>query len=67
VDLFCQDRDQLDKAITTQNPVRIRSYFQRYRQRAGNRFFQVDTQLKELCTELRKVGDSLATILKVLE
>lgn len=67
VDLFCQDRDQLDKAITTQNPVRIRSYFQRYRQRAGNRFFQVDTQLKELCTELRKVGESLATILKVLE
>lgn len=67
VDLFCQDRDQLDKAITAQNPVRIRSYFQRYRQRAGNRFFQVDTQLKELCAELRKVGDSLATILKVLE
>lgn len=67
VDLFCQDRDQLDKAMTTQNPVRVRSYFQRYRQRAGNRFFQVDTQLKELCTELRKVGDSLATILKVLE
>ncbi|MEZ4726976.1 MAG: CHAT domain-containing protein [Caldilineaceae bacterium] len=67
VDLFCQDRDQLDKAITTQNPVRVRSYFQRYRQRAGNRFFQVDTQLKELCTELRKVGESLATILKVLE
>lgn len=67
VDLFCQDRDQLDKAITAQNPVRIRSYFQRYRQRAGNRFFLVDTQLKELCAELRKVGDSLATILKVLE
>ena len=67
VDLFLQDSDQLAKAITAQNPVRIRSYFQRYRQRAGNRFFQVDTQLKELCAELRKVGDSLATILKVLE
>ncbi|MBX3011385.1 MAG: CHAT domain-containing protein [Caldilineaceae bacterium] len=67
VDLFCQDRDQLEKAIAAQNPVRIRSYFQRYRQRAGNRFFQVDTQLKELCAELRKVGDSLVTILKVLE
>lgn len=67
VDLFLQDSDQLAKAITAQNPVRMRSYFQRYRQRAGNRFFQVDTQLKELCAELRKVGDSLATILKVLE
>ncbi len=67
VDLFLQDSEQLDRAITAQNPVRIRSYFQRYRQRAGNRFFQVDTQLKELCTELRKVGESLATILKVLE
>lgn len=67
VDLFLQDSDQLAKAISAQNPVRIRSYFQRYRQRAGNRFFQVDTQLKDLCAELRKVGDSLATILKVLE
>ena len=67
VDLFLQDSDQLANAITAQNPVRIRSYFQRYRQRAGNRFFQVDTQLKELCAELRKVGDSLATIIQVLE
>jgi hypothetical protein len=67
VDLFLQDSDQLAKAITAQNPVRIRSYFQRYRQRAGNRFFQVDTNLKDLCAELRKVGDSLATIIQVLE
>lgn len=67
VDLFLQDSDQLQKALTEQNPVRIRSYFQRYRQRAGNRFFQVDTQLKELCTELRKVGESLSTILKMIE
>ncbi len=67
VDLFFQDREQLQKALTDQNPVRIRSYFQRYRQRAGNRFFQVDTQLKDLCTELRKVGESLSTILKLLE
>lgn len=67
VDLFFQDGEQLQKALTDQNPVRIRSYFQRYHQRAGNRFFQVDTQLKDLCTELRKVGESLSTILKLLE
>jgi len=67
VDLFVQDGEQLQNALTDQNPVRIRSYFQRYRQRAGNRFFQVDTQLKDLCTELRKVGESLSTILKLLE
>lgn len=67
VDLFYQDGEQLQKALTEQNPVRIRSYFQRYRQRAGNRFFQVDTQLKDLCTELRKVGESLSTILKLME
>ncbi|MEZ4859779.1 MAG: CHAT domain-containing protein [Caldilineaceae bacterium] len=67
VNLFMQDSEQLDKAILTRNPVRIRSYFQRYRQRAGNRFYQVDLQLKELCTELRKVGESLAAILRVLE
>ncbi|MCB0107779.1 MAG: CHAT domain-containing protein, partial [Caldilineaceae bacterium] len=67
VDLFLQDGEQLQKALTEQNPVRIRSYFQRYRQRAGNRFFQVDTQLKDLCTELRKVGESLSTILRLME
>lgn len=67
VALFHQDGEQLQKALTEQNPVRIRSYFQRYRQRAGNRFFQVDTQLRDLCTELRKVGESLSTILQLME
>jgi len=67
VTLFLQDRDQVQAALGAQNPVRIRSYFQRYRQRAGNRFFQIDTELKELCTELRKVGESLVSILQLLE
>ncbi|MCB0062100.1 MAG: CHAT domain-containing protein, partial [Caldilineaceae bacterium] len=51
VERFFQDAEQLQKALTDNNPARVRSYFQRYRQRAGNRFFQVDTQLKDLCTE----------------
>lgn len=67
VERFFQDGEQLQKALTDKNPVRIRSYFQRYRQRAGNRFFQVDTQLKDLCAELRKVGESLSSILSMLE
>jgi hypothetical protein len=67
VERFAQDSEQLQKALTEQNPGRIRSYFQRYRQRAGNRFFQVDTQLKVLCAQLRKVGESLSTILKLME
>lgn len=67
VERFQQDATQLEKALTEQNPVRVRSYFQRYRQRAGNRFFQVDTQLKDLCTELRKVGELLSSILRMLE
>ncbi|MEZ4682142.1 MAG: CHAT domain-containing protein [Caldilineaceae bacterium] len=67
VDRFFLDGEQLQTALTEQNPVRVRSYFQRYRQRAGNRFFQVDTQLKDLCTELRKVGESLSAILRMLE
>ncbi len=67
VTLFLQDSEQLQLALGAQNPVRIRSYFQRYRQRAGNRFFQLDTELNELCTELRQVGESLASILQLLE
>ncbi len=67
VERFAQDATHLHQALAAKNPARVHRYFQRYRQRAGNRFFQVDTQLKELCNELRKVGELLSSILRLLE
>ncbi len=67
VTLLNEDAANLDGALTAQNPSMIQRYFRRYRQRAGNRFYQVDTMLKNLCEELRHVGEPLASVLRILE
>lgn len=67
VTLLNEDGVNLDGALTAQNPPMIQRYFRRYRQRAGNRFYQVDTMLKNLCEELRHVGTPLASVLHILE
>ncbi len=61
----CDSRD-LDKALASKNPNQIRQCFQRYRRRVGNRFYQVDTDLKSLCHELRSVGQPLASTFTIL-
>jgi hypothetical protein len=67
VRLLQEDSVQVGSALMGQNPSLIQRYFRRYRQRAGNRFYQVDVMLKTLCEELRKVGEPLASVLKLLE
>jgi hypothetical protein len=67
VQLLQADGAQVVSALMAQNPALIQRYFRRYRQRAGNRFYQVDSMLKTLCEELRKVGEPLASVLKLLE
>jgi hypothetical protein len=67
VTLLNEDGTQLSKALAGQNPTLIQRYFRRYRQRAGNRFYQVDISLKNLCEELRTVGEPLTSVLQILE
>ncbi|MDX2241454.1 MAG: hypothetical protein NW224_12285 [Leptolyngbyaceae cyanobacterium bins.302] len=64
---FKKDSDDLNQAITDQNPVKIRRFFRTYRRRAGDRFYRVDVDLKRLCGELRTVGDPLASVLRMIE
>jgi len=64
---FDRDRQQLEVALQNQNPARIRLYFQRLRRQAGNRFYQVDTELRTLCDELQQTGEPLALALRMLE
>lgn len=66
VQLLMEDGGQLGSALAAQNPTLIQRYFRRYRQRAGNRFYQVDVMLKNLCEELRQVGEPLTSVLRLL-
>lgn len=61
----CDSRD-LEKALAGKNPAQIRQCFQRYRRRVSNRFYQVDTDLKSLCHELRSVGQPLTSTFTIL-
>ncbi len=55
---------KLDDALASQNPTLVRQYFRAYYARARNRFYEVDVDLKRLCDELRKVGESLNAVLR---
>ncbi|HEV7858588.1 MAG TPA: toll/interleukin-1 receptor domain-containing protein [Pyrinomonadaceae bacterium] len=57
---------ELDKALAESDAVKIRQSFQSYRSKSNARFFEVDLDLKELCAQLRKVGEPLTTILEMM-
>lgn len=61
-----RDSRTLDKALATGNQAQILRSFQRYRRRVGNRFYQVDADLKALCHELRYVGQPLSTTFSLI-
>jgi len=64
---FKKDSENLDSAITAQNPAKVKRYFRSYRRRAGDRFYRVDVELKRLCGNLRIVGEPLASVLRMIE
>jgi hypothetical protein len=63
---FKKDSDNLDSAIASQNPAKVKRYFRSYRRRAGDRFYRVDVELKRLCGNLRIVGEPLASVLRMI-
>ena len=56
----------LQAALNSRDPIKIRSCFGRYRFAAGERFFQVDAELKDLCDQLRAIGVPLAAVAQLL-
>ena len=64
--LFEMDSENLDTALSENNPAKVRQCFRLYRRRAVARFYKVDSTLKRLCDELSKVGEKLAVVLDVL-
>jgi TIR domain-containing protein len=64
--LLLEDMTKLDQAISSKNPNKSKQYFIRYRNRIGNRFYRVDAMLKDLCSNLRRVGEPLAGLLEIM-
>jgi hypothetical protein len=63
---FAKESNNLSVAVSERNPVKMKRYFRMYRRRANERFYQVDITLRRLCEELRKVGEPLAVILRMV-
>jgi len=60
------DAAALDEAIAEDNPAKTRRYFWRFRRRAGDRFYRVDTELKDLCGDLREIGEPLTSVMNMI-
>lgn len=57
---------QLDDALQGSSSQRPTAVFQRCNRIIGERFFQVDVDLKRLCSHLRELGDPLSELERVL-
>ncbi len=62
-----KEAEALDEALAADNPVKTRRAFRNYRNRAGHHFFQVDSDLRKLCGELRPIGEPLTLVLRMIE
>lgn len=56
----------LDEVAKTQNPAKVRSKFRAYQRGVSRHFYQVDKDLKSLCSELSKIGAPLTAILEMI-
>lgn len=55
---------QLDDYLRANNPTKIRQAFRNFRHESASHFFQVDLNLKALCSELRQIGEPLTAIVR---
>ena len=55
------------RAIAASDHTKMKQSFRRYRSQAGNRFYRIDSILKELCDELRQIDGPLAFVVRMLE
>jgi hypothetical protein len=63
---FRRNCENLDIAISDQNPARIRQYFRRFYRQTGLQFHRVDMDLKALCDDLRRAGEPLASVTRMI-
>lgn len=58
--------EKLDRALKAENPVMIRRCFRRYSRLAAAHVVQIVRDLKDVCDELRRIDEPLASLLKTL-
>jgi hypothetical protein len=61
-----KDSNNLESALNESNYSAAKNNYRRYRRSAGIRFFKVDVELKNLCSDLRRVGEPLDRVLRML-
>jgi len=59
--------NQLDQFLSANNIPKIRQAFRNFVHETASHFFQVDINLKSLCSELRQIGDPLSSIIRSIE
>ena len=57
---------ELERALTTESPVRTKMLFFRCRSQASRHFRKVDSDLLTLCHNLQKVGESLDLLMRTM-
>ncbi|HMO56557.1 MAG TPA: CHAT domain-containing protein [Roseiflexaceae bacterium] len=60
------DAEKLEAALEAEEATRVKHFFRRFRRQAGDRFYRIDVDLKRMCDELRKVGEPLASVLRMM-
>ena len=64
---LAKESKRLDEAIAVLNVPKVKQYFSSYRNRASQRFYKIDQELRNFCGNLRKVGYPLVYLLRMLE
>jgi hypothetical protein len=62
VEQLREEIPKLEAALATKDDGKIRLCFQSFRTAASYRFYEIDSALKELCQQLRKVGEPLTEV-----
>jgi hypothetical protein len=63
---FEKEELDIDAAIESQDAAQMRKHFRLLRRHAVTRFYQVDCMLKKHCDELKRVGEPLSYMVRVL-
>jgi hypothetical protein len=61
-----EEMRKLDDVLALKDTEKIKRSFQRYKTLTSYRFYDVDCSLKDLCEELRKIGEPLAMVWEML-
>ena len=60
------EQTSLESAIAANDVLGMKRHLMRFRRCAGKQFMEVDTKLKRQCDELRRAGEPVAAIVKML-